>query len=129
MIRTTSISKLKNHEFDNFTKIAIVRSAKEMNGIRQLDLLSPNWDLFWTYRKLANNGTWGPEAFDNIYTPRFLEQIQNDPQAQEMLNRLARASHHYDIVLACFCGDVRTCHRSLIAKLLADKGAVMGPIE
>lgn len=129
MICTTSIRNLGDKRFDGFVKLAIVRSMKRpIADVAQYAPLSPDWSLFKTYRQLAEEGKWGVEAFETVYRPRFLAQMESDPVAKGAIDALAKKSWDRDIVLACFCADVRTCHRSLVAELLVKAHADMGEI-
>lgn len=105
-------------------KYAIVRSLKKpIKDAEQLSVLSPSTGLFFGYLDLAKTGGWNKERFDNWYTPIFLNEMQA-PAAQAKLDELAaRSANGETIALACFCTDPQTCHRSLIAKLLSERGA------
>ena len=126
MIHIASIRDLR--KYPNTTKYAIVRSLKKpILGVTQLPVLSPSKSLFWSYCDWKKAGIWNKKTFDELYAPTFLAEIaQSDAQAA--LDDLARRSHTEDIVLVCFCADVTLCHRSLVAKLLAERGAEMGDI-
>lgn len=45
------------------------------------------------------------------------------PQAQRLLELLARLSQQTSFSLGCYCEDERRCHRSILKKLLAGKNA------
>lgn len=122
MIETNSI---RNADLTNFDSVyAIVRSYKRpIPGVAQLAVLSPKQELFWHYRKLANNGMWNQEAFDNDYAPRFLNSIVNNPEAIATLKSLKERSDRGErIQLLCYCSDYHTCHRSLIGEILQCNG-------
>lgn len=122
MIRTVAIYRAKYVNADQ--KWAIVRALKSpIQGFLHVPALSPNWDLFRTYRELAAAGQWDRQAFETIYTPRFLNQIAQDPAAQSFLDQLVRLDREgKTIALACFCKDKNLCHRSLVAQLLHERG-------
>ena len=121
MIYTNCIKKAKKSEYDEIW--AIVRSMKTSNAnIKQVQILSPSYNLFKTYLDLKNAGNWNQETFDNIYKPQFLKEMQN-LQAQQMLDELCRLDKlDKKICLVCFCDDYLLCHRSLVAELLIAKG-------
>lgn len=49
---------------------------------------------------LREASKWNTKAFDEIYTPQFLKEMQS-PEA---------------FLIACYCKDERMCHRSLVKK-------------
>lgn len=106
------------------TQYAIVRSlTKPIRNTEQLAVLSPSKNLFFEYLRYSKAGEWNKEKFDTWYTPIFLREMQS-PAAQAKLDELAqRSANGEKIALACFCTDPETCHRSLVAKLLAERGA------
>ena len=44
------------------------------------------------------------------------------PDAQRLIELLARLSHHADFSLGCYCEDESRCHRSILRELLKEKG-------
>lgn len=122
MIKTTNIRAVKPGQYDIVW--AIVRSMKSPSSFMlQVPALSPDWALFKTYRELAASGRWNQQAFQEIYRPRFVAQIQADPTAQKLLDRLAELDKAgANVALVCFCQDKNLCHRSLIAEMLRQRG-------
>ena len=47
------------------------------------------------------------------------------PDAARTIEMLALLSRHADFSVGCYCEDESRCHRSLLRRLLADKGAVI----
>jgi uncharacterized protein YeaO (DUF488 family) len=47
------------------------------------------------------------------------------PQARHLVALLAALSTSADLSVGCYCEDATHCHRSLLAELLRDAGAVM----
>ena len=122
MIETTSFRNLKPDNYDYV--FAIVRFMKPMPGIRQLQVLSPDWDLFHTYRKLVAQDNWNTDTFETIYKPRFITQIKQDHDAMRWLDRLCNGdAKGCRIALACFCQDKTLCHRSIVANMLKSLNA------
>ena len=98
----------------------IVRSLKSVpagNNIYHVPQLSPSPDLFHKYLSLREAGKWNTKAFDEIYTPQFLKEMQS-PEAFRYLNILANKAKTKDILIACYCKDERMCHRSLVKKCI-----------
>ena len=99
----------------------IVRSLKNMpygNNIYHVPQLSPSPDLFHTYLSLKKAGKWDTKAFDEIYIPRFLNEMKSS-EALTYLNILSEKSKKKDILIVCYCSDERTCHRSLVKQCIS----------
>jgi uncharacterized protein YeaO (DUF488 family) len=47
------------------------------------------------------------------------------PDAAHLLDLLAALSHRTDLTLGCYCEEESHCHRSILRRLLADRGAKM----
>jgi uncharacterized protein YeaO (DUF488 family) len=45
------------------------------------------------------------------------------PEAQRLLELLARLSHQTNFSVGCYCEDETRCHRSILMKLLVEKNA------
>jgi uncharacterized protein YeaO (DUF488 family) len=53
---------------------------------------------------------------------KFRAQM-NKPDAARVLDMLAALSHQTDFSLGCYCENELRCHRSILKKLLAERGA------
>lgn len=122
MIYITHFRNANPRQFDELW--AIVRRFKKcLTYHTHVPELSPNWDLFKTYLRLQNNEEWNEHTFQTIYKPQFMEQMKNDPEAQQTLLHLKELDEQgKKICLFCFCNDKNLCHRSLIAELLIQMG-------
>lgn len=122
MIHVTNIRTVDTALYDETW--AIVRSLKNPSArYKQVPELSPSMELFSLYREMVKQLQWGPDAFKDIYVPRFLKEIQDSEEAHDALNKLVvedRAGRN--IALVCFCTSERLCHRSIIAGLLQGVG-------
>jgi len=47
------------------------------------------------------------------------------PEASRVLDTLAALSHQTNFAVGCYCEDESRCHRSILRKLLAERGAEM----
>lgn len=119
------ITNIRNASMDADEKYAIVRGLKKpITGVQQLASLSPGWAILINYINMKKLGTWNKKTFDEIYTPAFVHQIQNDPEAQKALRDMkARSDAGKSILLMCFCPNADMCHRSIIGKMLEEMGA------
>lgn len=123
MIYLDSMKNIKNYE-EKVSKVwCIVHSLKfppKLNHaeIMQVSDLSPSYDLFKRYLDLKDKGLWNQSSFDTIYKPQFLRELNENQNAMQLLNTLAKSNE--SILLLCFCEDKNTCHRSIIAEKLRE---------
>jgi len=57
---------------------------------------------------------------------RFAKRYRSEmakPDASHAAQVLAELSHHTNLSVGCYCEDEDRCHRSLLRKLLVEKGA------
>jgi uncharacterized protein YeaO (DUF488 family) len=45
------------------------------------------------------------------------------PVAKQLIELLARMSHHLDFSVGCYCEREDRCHRSVLKRLLEEQGA------
>lgn len=116
-----SIGTIKNYSYDECW--VIVRSLKNpINGTQHHPELSPSIPLFYGYLSWRKQGKWNKTTFETQYAPRFLEQLSQDKEARNSLNKLFVESKTKNILLVCFCPDEQLCHRSIIAGILYNVG-------
>jgi uncharacterized protein YeaO (DUF488 family) len=59
----------------------------------------------------------------------FARRYRNEmkqPAAARLLNLLAALSHQTDLSVGCYCANEERCHRSVLRKLLEERGAALG---
>lgn len=56
------------------------------------------------------------------FEKQFLREMAR-PEPRRLLDLLAALSHHGDFAVGCYCEDESRCHRSLLRRLLAERGA------
>jgi uncharacterized protein YeaO (DUF488 family) len=66
---------------------------------------------------------WTPARWRR-YARIYLKEMTT-PAARHLIELLAALSSTTDLSVGCYCEDASHCHRSLLARLLADAGAVM----
>lgn len=54
---------------------------------------------------------------------RDYRREMRQPAPRQMIELLARLSHHADFSVGCYCEREDRCHRSLLRALLAERGA------
>jgi uncharacterized protein YeaO (DUF488 family) len=59
---------------------------------------------------------------------RFARRYRSEmraPQARHLIETLAALSRQTDFTIGCYCEDAARCHRTLLAALLTEAGAVV----
>jgi uncharacterized protein YeaO (DUF488 family) len=59
-------------------------------------------------------------AFERKFTAEMKK-----PEPSRLLDLLAAMSHHTNFSVGCYCEDESHCHRSVLRKLLAERGAAV----
>lgn len=129
MIYLRNIREIGREPFDQVW--LVVRSLGTASGllsqshIVHVPELSPEWPLFFSYRRWAKNGEWNLDTFRNRYVPVFLEGAKKFG-FQKAWERLKEEGATKDICLACFCPDEALCHRSILGAMACKEGI---PVE
>jgi uncharacterized protein YeaO (DUF488 family) len=56
------------------------------------------------------------------FAKRYRAEMKR-PEASQAIGVLAALSHHANFSVGCYCEDESRCHRSLLRKLLVERGA------
>lgn len=122
MIKTGCITKINPDDYDEVWWI--VRSPdRQPEREKLVPELSPSPELFHAYRKAYHAGQFGKAYFQNVYVPRFLEDLAGNRTACGQLEYLRRVSGEKEIILCCYCEEEKLCHRSIVAGILLGMGA------
>jgi uncharacterized protein YeaO (DUF488 family) len=65
-------------------------------------------------------------AYDNKSWSRFERKFRSEmkaPDTARILDLLAALSRQTDFSVGCYCADERRCHRSILRRLLVERGA------
>jgi uncharacterized protein YeaO (DUF488 family) len=81
-----------------------------------LPTLSPAQDLVSFALASHDDRAW------NQFERKFRAEMKQ-PDPAHLLDLLAALSHQTDFSLGCYCEDENRCHRSILKKLLAERGA------
>jgi len=81
--------------------------------------LAPSQALVTFALKSQDSAAW--KAFERKFRAEM-----GKPDATRLLDLLAALSHQTDFSLGCYCEDEKRCHRSILRKLLAERGAEFG---
>ena len=97
-------------------------------GVAKADFSSQNWYDVWfpnlspsvETMKIGKNVGTDKEwlAFEKKYRAEMAT-----PENTRTLDLLAAMSHHTHFSVGCYCADEARCHRSVLRKLLIEKGA------
>jgi uncharacterized protein YeaO (DUF488 family) len=82
-----------------------------------LPLLSPSQAVV----SRALSGPWTDARWQGFVKAYRREMAA--PAPRQMIELLARLSHHADLSVGCYCEDESRCHRSVLRGLLAQNGA------
>jgi uncharacterized protein YeaO (DUF488 family) len=78
--------------------------------------LSPSAELVSRARSAKSEKEW--QAFVRAFRAEM-----NEPMPRRTLDLLAALSHDAHFSIGCYCEDESRCHRSVLRKLLAERGA------
>jgi uncharacterized protein YeaO (DUF488 family) len=81
-----------------------------------LPILAPSPELVASAQAASNDADW------RRFAARYASEM-NRPDPSRVLDLLAALSHQASFSVGCYCEDERRCHRSLLGKLLEERGA------
>ena len=80
--------------------------------------LSPSSELVQEALAAEDERAWA------AFSRKFLSEMRAPDRSRE-LDVLAALSHQTNLSLGCYCQDETRCHRSLLRKLLVERGAAV----
>jgi uncharacterized protein YeaO (DUF488 family) len=83
-----------------------------------LPTLAPSAPLVAAAQRAANDKAW--QAFVRKYRAEMKK-----PEPARVLDLLAALSRQANFSVGCYCEDEQRCHRSVLRKLLAERGALL----
>jgi uncharacterized protein YeaO (DUF488 family) len=81
-----------------------------------LPMLSPSQDLVTFALQAHEERQW------KTFERKFRAEMKK-PDASRLLDLLAALSHQTNFAVGCYCEHEERCHRSVLRKLLAERGA------
>jgi len=99
-------------------------------GVRKEDYASKNIFDVWfpnlspSESLLKETLTFDEDKSWKAFKRRFLAEMKL-PEAKRDLDLLAALSHHTNFAIGCYCMDESRCHRSILRKLLEQRGAMI----
>ncbi|WP_461517701.1 DUF488 domain-containing protein [Porticoccus sp.] len=111
---------------DEGLRIGTVR--RPPRGVPKAEFASGNWYDVWLPNlspspeliKLAQAAGTDKEWAD--FARKFCKEL-DDPEKSRVLDLLAALSHSSNMSVGCYCENEARCHRSILRKLLAERGA------
>jgi uncharacterized protein YeaO (DUF488 family) len=80
--------------------------------------LSPSAELVTAALAAEDEKSW--KVFERKYRAEM-----NEPDPSRVLDLLAALSHQTNFAVGCYCENEERCHRSILKKLLTERGAVL----
>ncbi len=80
--------------------------------------LAPSEELLKIGQSAKDEKTWGS------FVKRYRLEMSR-PENSRVLDLLAALSHQTNFSVGCYCKDEGHCHRSVLRKLLAERGALI----
>ena len=81
--------------------------------------LAPSEALVEAARRASDDPAW------RAFVRRYRAEMKR-PEASRVLDLLAALSRGADFSVGCYCEDERRCHRSVLRRLLEERGAKVG---
>ena len=78
--------------------------------------LAPSLELMQFALRSRDEKSW------KTFERKFRAEM-NKPDSAKILDLLAALSHQTSFSLGCYCDDEKHCHRSVLRRLLAERGA------
>ncbi len=92
----------------------------QVPGWKVIRDLAPSKELFYQYRRWVNAGQW-PAKWPE-YVAIFEQEMAREPMKGLLKLLVQRLKEGKSIALACYCQDVKYCHRFIIGKWVAAQG-------
>ena len=112
---------------DEGTRIGIVR--RPPRGVRKEDYARLDFYDTWLPQlapsaELVNMARTRAQTAEgwNQFEKKYLRELQS-PDNLRLLDLLCALSRQTDFSVGCYCEDEKTCHRSILRKVLAARGA------
>jgi uncharacterized protein YeaO (DUF488 family) len=114
---------------DEGLRIGTVR--RPPRGVPKSEFASRNYYDVWFPTLAPSLATMklGLAAKSDAQWARFAKKYRAEmakPDASRAIELLARLSRQSDFSVGCYCEDEARCHRSLLRRLLVEKGAKVG---
>ena len=99
-------------------------------GVRKSDYAAQNYYDAWlpglspSAALISKTGILHDRSRWRAFSRRFESELKQ-PDASHLLDALAALSHTSNFAIGCYCEDEQVCHRSILRKVLAARGAAI----
>src|SRR3954469_1017231 len=117
---------------DEGIRIGTVR--RPPRGVPKAEFASQNWYDVWfptlapSLATMKLGLTAKTPAQWNAFSRKYLAEMAAPP-ARDAIALLAALSHGTNFSVGCYCEDEARCHRSLLRRVLAARGADIAPLR
>jgi len=99
-------------------------------GVPKADFAKQNWYDVWLpdlapSEVLVKLGQRERDEKDWTHFARQYRKEMASPGKARVLDLLSALSHHASFSVGCYCEDESRCHRSVLRKLVAERGALL----
>ena len=113
---------------DEGLRIGTVR--RPPRGVRKARFSTANWYDVWLPNLAPSAALFSERAtlHDDAAWQKFVRRYRAEmskPEASRLLDVLAALSHQTNFAVGCYCEDEARCHRSVLRRLLEDRGAAI----
>jgi uncharacterized protein YeaO (DUF488 family) len=97
-------------------------------GVRRSEYGRQNWYDVWlpslapSAALMRQTSIVRDKAQWRMFERRFLAELKR-PDQSHLLDTLAAFSHQTNFSLGCYCSDEQRCHRSILRRVLQERGA------
>jgi uncharacterized protein YeaO (DUF488 family) len=74
------------------------------------------------HQYLIKSPLWDDFVFKKVYMPNFIIHISSHSAKNELAEIMNKLKNGQDVYYACYCQDVKKCHRRIIAGVLKKQG-------
>ena len=119
MIYTSYFANLKNIP-EGYVPVSICGKAPEGYTGLQFKKLAPSYDIFSQYKETGDRAQ---------YSERYIREILGNLDPHKIINELYTLSNTQNVVLVCYEGKGKFCHRHLVAGWLQKAGYMVGEYD
>jgi hypothetical protein len=74
------------------------------------------------HKYINNNHVWDEFVFKKVYLPNFISHLSTISAKKELAEITSKLEQGQDVYYACYCQDIKICHRRIIAGIIKKQG-------
>lgn len=127
MVSIGSFRDMTNDYDEIWVIVRSLKSVPVISGtmVAWVPELSPSTELFYKVCDWKKAGVWGVEVFEREFVPQFLKEMHSKTAIRK-LEELYEIGKSKCVLLVCYCGEEKVCHRSIVLGLLQGMAAERG---